>query len=276
MAVTAEGNEASKPNLSSILPPHLPFLRRFGRALCGDQASGDAYVASTLEALIADRSALDLSLPPRVALYKLFHQIWSSAQVDPVSDELEAMGNDAPGHSPAERRLSRLTPRHRQALLLTSVEEFSLDETAVIMGIDSPEAEQLVKSARGELDEQMQSRVMIIEDEPIIALDIESIVRGLGHEVTGVADTHDAAVELADRTEPDLVLADIQLADGSSGVEAVEDILGKMQVPVIFVTAFPERLLTGERPEPTFLLTKPFKTETLEAAISQVLFLKGK
>ena len=274
MTAVAEGSEASRPNLSSMIPQHLPFLRRFGRALCGDQASGDAYVASTLEALIADRSALDVSLPPRVALYKLFHSIWSSAQVDPVADERDALEEEAKGSS-AERRLSRLTPRHRQALLLTSVEEFRLEEAAVIMDIDVEEAEQLVRSARGELDEQMQSRVMIIEDEPIIALDIESIVRGLGHEVTGVADTHETAVKLANETEPDLVLADIQLADGSSGVEAVEDILEKMEVPVIFVTAFPERLLTGERPEPTFLLTKPFKTETLEAAISQVLFLKG-
>ena len=275
MTAVAGGSEASKPSLSSMIPQHLPFLRRFGRALCGDQASGDAYVASTLEALIADRSALDTSLPPRVALYKLFHSIWSSAQVDPVADERDALEVEEKGSS-AERRQSRLTPRHRQALLLTSVEEFSVDETAMIMDIDADEAQQLVKSARGELDEQMQSRVMIIEDEPIIALDIESIVRGLGHEVTGVADTHDSAVALANETEPDLVLADIQLADGSSGVEAVEDILEKMEVPVIFVTAFPERLLTGERPEPTFLLTKPFKTETLEAAISQVLFLKGK
>lgn len=274
MTAVAGGSEASKPSLSSMIPQHLPFLRRFGRALCGDQASGDAYVASTLEALIADRSALDTSLPPRVALYKLFHSIWSSAQVDPVADERDALEVEAKGSS-AERRVSRLTPRHRQALLLTSVEEFRVEEAAMIMDIDVDEAEQLVKSARGELDEQMQSRVMIIEDEPIIALDIESIVRGLGHEVTGVADTHETAVALAAETEPDLVLADIQLADGSSGVEAVEDILERMDVPVIFVTAFPERLLTGERPEPTFLLTKPFKTETLEAAISQVLFLKG-
>ncbi|MDP8913796.1 MAG: response regulator, partial [Pseudomonadota bacterium] len=80
------------------------------------------------------------------------------------------------------------------------------------------------------------------------------------------------AVALANDTEPDLVLADIQLADGSSGVEAVEDILEKMEVPVIFVTAFPERLLTGERPEPTFLITKPFQRSTVKAAIAQALF----
>ena len=50
------------------------------------------------------------------------------------------------------------------------------------------------------------------------------------------------------------------------------DILVEFQVPVIFITAFPERLLTGERPEPTFLITKPFQRSTVKAAISQALF----
>ena len=75
---------------------------------------------------------------------------------------------------------------------------------------------------------------------------------------------------LADR--PGLVLADIQLADDSSGIDAVKDILAEFSVPVIFITAFPERLLTGERPEPTFLITKPFQRSTVKAAISQALF----
>jgi CheY-like chemotaxis protein len=76
----------------------------------------------------------------------------------------------------------------------------------------------------------------------------------------------------AARARPGLVLADIQLADGSSGVDAVWDILGEIDVPAIFITAFPERLLTGERPEPTFLITKPFRPETVKAAIGQALF----
>ena len=68
------------------------------------------------------------------------------------------------------------------------------------------------------------------------------------------------------------MLADIQLADGSSGIDAVKDILEQISVPVIFITAFPERLLTGERPEPTFLITKPFQPNAIRAAISQALF----
>lgn len=74
---------------------------------------------------------------------------------------------------------------------------------------------------------------------------------------------------------PGLVLADIQLADGSSGLDAVDDILGLGDVPVIFITAYPERLLTGNRPEPTYLVTKPFQEATVRAAISQALFFKS-
>ncbi len=103
-------------------------------------------------------------------------------------------------------------------------------------------------------------------------MDIESIVRELGHDVTGIAVTRDEAVAQAERDRPDLVLADIQLADDSSGIDAVADILLDGDIPVIFITAFPERLLTGERPEPAFLITKPFHAHSVKAAISQALF----
>jgi CheY-like chemotaxis protein len=114
---------------------------------------------------------------------------------------------------------------------------------------------------------------MIIEDEAIIAMDIESIIRGMGHSVTGIARTRDGAVALAKRERPDLILADIQLADNSSGIDAVNQILRDLpDMPVIFVTAFPERLLTGERPEPAFLITKPFSEEQIRSAVSQAMF----
>ena len=71
---------------------------------------------------------------------------------------------------------------------------------------------------------------------------------------------------------PGLILADIQLADGSSGLDAVNELLRTFEVPVIFITAYPERFLTGERPEPTYLITKPFLPETVQATIGQALF----
>jgi CheY-like chemotaxis protein len=103
-------------------------------------------------------------------------------------------------------------------------------------------------------------------------MDLEGIVRDLGHDVTGIAVTRDEAVAEAKARAPGLVLADIQLADDSSGIDAVQDILSEIDVPVIFITAFPERLLTGERPEPAFLITKPFQHATVKTAIAQALF----
>ena len=138
---------------------------------------------------------------------------------------------------------------------------------------ETPESvDGLVADALAEIDSQTRARVLIIEDEPLIAMDLETIVRDQGHEVTGVAVTRDEAVALALDDRPGLVLADIQLADDISGIDAVKDILAQFNVPVIFITAFPERLLTGERPEPTFLITKPFQRSTVKAAISQALF----
>ncbi|MCX7899971.1 MAG: response regulator, partial [Methylocystis sp.] len=83
---------------------------------------------------------------------------------------------------------------------------------------------------------------------------------------------HREAVAAVGDSAPGLILADIQLADGSSGLEAVDEILGAFSVPVIFVTAYPERFLTGAPPEPAFLVAKPFSVDSLKAVISQALF----
>ena len=79
-------------------------------------------------------------------------------------------------------------------------------------------------------------------------MDIQAVVERLGHRVVGVARTRAQALREAQRTRPGLILADIQLADGSSGLDAVNDILGSFEVPVVFITAYPERLLTGDKP----------------------------
>lgn len=164
----------------------------------------------------------------------------------------------------ARKRLARLTPLSRQALLLTTVEGFSIEDAGYLIEEEAGQVQKLVAEAVAEIERQTRTRVMIIEDEPLIAMDLEQIVRDLGHDVTGVAVTRDEAVALAMEDRPGLVLADIQLADDSSGIDAVKDILAEFSVPVIFITAFPERLLTGERPEPTFLITKPFQRENRE------------
>jgi CheY-like chemotaxis protein len=246
------------------LAPHLPYMRRYARALTGEQAAGDAYVRAALEALAAGERTLSPNLTPRVALYHVFHTIWDATGARLETVDLEPQD--------ASRRLMRIAPRSRQAFLLTALEGFNTSEAGQILGASSTEIEVLIAEAQSEIDAELATQVLIIEDEPVIAADIEALVRELGHQVLDVAATRAEAVEAVARATPGLVLADIQLADGSSGIDAVKDILGRYDVPVIFITAFPERLLTGERPEPTFLITKPFQPETVKAAIGQALF----
>ncbi len=252
--------------MTATLGPHLPYLRRYARALTGSQASGDAYVRASLEAILAGKAELTKSVPPRIALYRLFHMLWSSTTGD------LPFNSDGKKLSVAEQRLQLLQPGNREAILLTSVEGFSISEVAAILDWSADEVENAVATASRTIDRELASRVLIIEDEMIIALDLENLAIELGHTVVGIANTRDEASILAREQKPDLVLADIQLADGSSGLDAASEILGDRNIPVIFITAFPECLLTGERPEPTYLIQKPFSRDTVRATIGQALF----
>lgn len=243
----------------------LPHLRRYARALTGSQEAGDMLAARTLEALIADPAAA-AGLEPRIALFRTFHGVWTRAGT-PLSEPQGRMEARAQAH------MARLTPNTREALLLHAIEGFLPAEIGQVMGVTPGTATELIDTAIREMEESVAGRVMVIEDEAIIAMDISAIVREMGHRVTGVARTRTEAVRLARDSRPDLVLADIQLADNSSGIDAVNDILGEFQdLPVIFITAFPERLLTGTRPEPAFLITKPYSEEQVRSAVSQAMF----
>ena len=254
-------------SLGQDLAPHLPFLRRYARALTGSQQHGDSYVRAALEAIVAAPEDFPRDVDVRLGLYRTFQRIWGSTN---EADRSDADPNDE--SNVADARLARMMPRSRQALLLTQLEGFTPEDASYLMETSPAEVEADVAEAIAEIERQTRADVLIIEDEPIIAMDLETIVRDLGHNVTGVAVTRDEAVAQALAQRPGLVLADIQLADDSSGIDAVKDILSEFQVPVIFITAFPDRLLTGERPEPTFLITKPFQRSTVKAAISQALF----
>jgi DNA-directed RNA polymerase specialized sigma24 family protein len=250
-------------SLVEQLGPHLPYLRRYARALTGTQKSGDSYVKAALQALAEGEAELE-ELPPKVALYKLFQVIWgqTGAKLETAPDQGDAI----------TQRVLRIPPRHRQAFLLTALEGFTIDEAAQILDDTTENIRALIARAQRDIEAELATEVLIIEDEPVIAADIEALVLDLGHRVSAVATTRSEAVTAVRSRRPGIVLADIQLADGSSGIDAVNDILKGIDVPVIFITAFPERLLTGEKPEPTFLITKPFQPETVKAAIGQALF----
>ena len=272
--------------LDRIVAAHLPYLRRHARALTGAQETGDRYAIATLEAIVADPSVLGGGLggaigdtpgghdpgghdSVRTGLFAVFHRIWSSSgavveETDAADDLLERR---------AQWRLQGLSPNSREALLLSTIEGFPLDAVAAILSVSPAEAGELVDRAREEMGRMVTGEVLIIEDEAIIAMDLEAIVSGMGHEVADIARTRDGAVRIGTRRKPDLILADIQLADKSSGIDAVNELLSSLgDVPVIFITAFPERLLTGERPEPAFLIAKPYSEEQVRAAVSQAMF----
>jgi DNA-directed RNA polymerase specialized sigma24 family protein len=260
-----EGNPLST---SHVVAQHLPFLRRYARALTGSQSSGDAYVAEVLEALIEDPGVIRGG-DPRVELYRIFTKIWQSV---PLNEQSEPVARGLP----VEERLGNLTPRARQAFLLVALEGFSEVDAAQVLDVDTATLRGLVEEAGRELAAEIATDVLIIEDEPLIAFDLEGLVESLGHKVLGIARTHSEAVSLAKAKRPGLILADIQLADGSSGLDAVNEMLRAFEVPVIFITAYPERFLTGERPEPAFLIAKPFQPSTVSAIISQALFFERK
>lgn len=254
-------------SLSAAIAPHLPYLRRFARAVSGSQTSGDAMVAAMLEALIADTGIYPRTSNDRVALYQIFAKLFTS-----VTPRIPDAPSDIAWERSAQANLGALAPRARQAFLLVAVEGFSEAEAAEVLQVDEAEFSDLIREASNEISRQVATDVLVIEDEPLIAMDIEEMVESLGHRVVGTARTHAEATKLFAQTKPRMVLADIQLADGSSGIDAVNEILTMTPVPVIFITAFPERLLTGERPEPTFLVTKPFNPDMVKALISQALF----
>jgi CheY-like chemotaxis protein len=259
-------NQMTPDELSGAIGTNLPYLRRYARALTGSRERGDGYAIATLETILEAPSEVGPDV--RTDLFRVFHGIWSSSGATVETDD------DASGRmSRAQERLAPLTAGTREALLLHTIEEFDVSEVATILSTSPEEAQDLVDIAFREMTRQINGKVMIIEDEAIIAMDIEAIVQEMGHDVTGIARTEAEAIDLAKVDTPDLVLSDIQLADNSSGIDAVNRIVERLpNVPVIFITAFPERLLTGEGPEPAFLISKPYSEDQIRSAVSQAMF----
>ena len=237
----------------------LPFLRRYARTLTGSQAVGDAAVRETLQAMIAAPEEFSADADVRQELYRIFHKIWTDSSLRPM---------DMPGAI-----VGSLPRRLRKALLLTTIEGFSEHEAAYILEIEENEVHDFVTQAREAIHAMLSAKVMIIEDEAIIALHLKSLLMSMGNDVGAIVRTKDEAVETASELQPELILADVNLADGSSGIDAVAEILKDMTIPVIFITAFPEKLLTGERDEPAYVISKPFNPDDVVATVWQALLV---
>jgi CheY-like chemotaxis protein len=243
---------------SLALRNELPYLRRYARAITGSQRLGDGAVRMVLETVLEDPAIVQPERPVRLELYRLFHIVWQQ---------------DAFGGITQQRPTQLLDIRPRQVLFLSAVEGFTTTDISQIMDLPEAVVDQEINLAHDIIARELKAQILVIEDEAIVAMHIRSIIQEAGHRCLSVARTHSEAVAQAKQLQPELILADIRLADGSSGVDAVKEILEHYEVPVIFVTAYPERLLTGERPEPTFLVTKPFDPQALVATIAQALLL---
>ncbi len=244
----------------------LPQLRRYARALTGSQMRGDTYVRLCLETILEEPARMR-SPATKLELFRVFHDGWRAINRQPEDGCPPALA----AIRRVEHGLAELPSVERQVLLLTCLEGFSLTEAAGIVGLDVGDAQTVLSKAQQAVRLETSVPIMIIEDEPLIAMDLARIVGEMGHVVCATAARQTQAIELARSRKPSLILADIQLSGDESGIVAVRDILKSVDVPVIFVTGYPERLLTGEDIEPAFVMTKPFDPEALKMFISQAL-----
>ena len=136
-------------SLGQQLAPHLPFLRRYGRALTGSQSEGDQYVRATLEAIVAAPNEFPRDVDPRLGLYRTFQAIWGSTHAD---NRIEPGEGSSDGEAIARRRLARIAPLSRQALLLTAMEGFTVEDTAYLIETTPDDVDTLVADALSEIE----------------------------------------------------------------------------------------------------------------------------
>ncbi len=251
---------------SETLIPLVPYLRRHARLLTGSKEVGDEYVRLCLELVVAEPERLEQG-DLRVQLFKAFYASWNV-----INNSVAEKSGDAISQTERlEQGLASLAPIDRQVLLLFTLEEFACEEISKILRLETKAIETHLVKARQALHHQVSIPVLIIEDEPMVAMELSGLVEDMGLEVSSIAARQDQAVIAAHDKEPGLVLADIQLQDSGDGIEAAHEILQRYSVPIVFVTGFPDRLLTGTGLEPAFVVAKPFRVDGLKATIAQAL-----
>lgn len=229
-------------------------LKAYARAVVPEPGRADAIVAATLQEIESELDDGVLSSSPD-RLFRVFSAI--------LNRDAGHGDDDAP-----KRMLGR------QAVLLMSLESFDERQVAGILGLSEDVVRNLL--ARSAPDEGPAApTILVIEDEPILALELEDCLKANGYTRIIQARTRREAVANAAAARPDIVLADIVLADGESGVAAVNEILAERAVPVVFVTAYPEEFFSAESPGPVVVISKPYQHATVAAAVRRALALRG-
>ena len=226
----------------------VPYLRRYARAATGDTQAGDASVERVLQKILV--KALDNELEE--------DQVTREAIFQSLESDLAQI-------------IQGRAAKARRALLLIAVEGFPEHVVRRVLGVDADELTRLVELAEQNFAASTATSMLIIEDEPLISAQLKRLSEGLGHKVIGVASTAARAVELQAEREPDIVLCDIHLADGSLGTDAIADMDLPDSIPGVFITAYPEEYLSNLNQGPSYLITKPFDPEYVKAVIGHAL-----
>ncbi len=246
---------------------HIPYLRRHARLLTGSQPIGDEFVRLCLELVVAEPEWL-AGENLRVQLFRAFHAAWTKVH-ETIAEDSGLAAVELTER--VKQGLATLPGTERRTIALVVVEEFTYEQTAFILGLTVDQVRGSVAKARSDLLSKVSVPVLIIEDEQIVASDIARIVEDMGHRIAGMAGSQKESVALAEQLKPGLVLADIRLEDGGDGIMAAQTILETYSVPIVFVTGYPERLLTGSGLEPAFVVAKPFDSEALKVTIAHAL-----
>ncbi|MEO1659376.1 MAG: response regulator [Pseudomonadota bacterium] len=226
----------------------VPYLRRYARAVTGDTRTGDACVEAVLETVLtlSLESDFEASQYDREGLYRLLDQ-----ELNQLSDSDAA--------------------RARRALLLVSVERLPAVMACRILGVRANVLTEMLELAERDFAQMTATRMLIIEDEPLIAAQLKRIAQSLGHTVVGIAMTANDAVSLGREHEPDIILCDIHLQGGSLGTDAIAELKLPDDIPVVYITAYPEQYLSTTNQGPSYLITKPFDPDYLKAVIGHAL-----
>jgi CheY-like chemotaxis protein len=247
--------------LNIMTRPPLGVVRQFSRAVFADRLIGDELMRMTMARVSIDPASSSSSV---VDVMSAFLHSWRMAMAErPAKPMLfsDAALIDALPAPPDNTRL---------LLLMVDVMGLQPAQAARVIGLQEDPAT-VLERARRELRIEKAARAVVIEDEPLIAADIRSILERLGVEVTGEASSAAEAVKVAQETKPDIILADYNLDGRETGIDAVLGINSIHDCPVVFITGFPDRVLQGEEIEPDFVISKPYTPENVRAAVVHCL-----
>lgn len=241
---------------------HTATVRQFARAIFADRLIGDELTRLALAKVNIDPNGSTDSLSD--LLHAFLHTWRMASSGKPTEKSLfsdEALLAALP-EPPGDDRLM---------LLLVDVLSFSPETAAKIISLNDKDPYKALEMGRQIVSLPRKARAIIIEDEPLIAADLREIMSSMGIEVVGEANTADKAVSLSKREKPNIILADYNLVGMKTGADAVMEIQDMNNCPVVFITGYPEQVLTGEDVEPDFVIAKPYRIESVKAAVAHCL-----